>query len=168
GFVHGQNVLDRGGRGGEVVRQFDPPRLAAAFQSGLPPGALDENAAHRFRGGGEEVPPAVELNRKLPPPVRHETHGGFVNERRRVERVSRLLLGHSGRREPPQLLIDERQQLLGGARVALLQGSEDAGNLIHGNKLTRLRAARASHFLFGIHFGHVSSLFSRSSKVRPS
>src|SRR5262249_44092690 len=55
GFVHGQNVLDRGGRGGEVVRQFDPSRLAAAFQAGLPPGALDQDAAHRLGGGGEEV-----------------------------------------------------------------------------------------------------------------
>src|SRR5262249_38707205 len=41
GFVHRQNVLNRGGRRSEVVRQFDSSRLAAAFQPGLPPGAFD-------------------------------------------------------------------------------------------------------------------------------
>ncbi len=52
----------------------------------------------------------------------HQPHIRLVHERRRLERLARFLLGHLGRRQFPQLVVDQRQKLLGGRGVALLDG----------------------------------------------
>src|SRR5262249_25422231 len=114
-------------------------------------------------GGGEEVPPAVPVLRLVPV---HKPDVGFVDQGRGLEGLADLLVGHLLGRQPPQLVIDERQELLGGVLIALLQGPEDAGDLVHKNKPTGLREVRATYFLTGIQFGHVSSRFSRSRKMR--
>jgi len=41
------------------------------------------------------------------------------------------LVGHLQRRELAQLLIDQRQQFIGGMGVALLDAIEDAGHIAH-------------------------------------
>src|SRR6516225_1264065 len=40
-------------------------------------------------------------------------------------------MGQFCRRELAQLIVHERQELLGGVRVALLDGGQDAGNVAH-------------------------------------
>ena len=35
-------------------------------------------------------------------------------------------------RQPAQLVVDQRQELLGGVRIALLDGGQDAGDFVHG------------------------------------
>ena len=73
------------------------------------PGALDENAAHRERRGGEEVAAP------LPAPllaIARNAKVGFVDERRRLERLIRLALAReTGSREFPEFVIDFRQHL---------------------------------------------------------
>ena len=58
-----------------------------------------------------------------------------------LERLPGLLLRQPLRRQPAQLVVDQRQQLLGGLRVALLDVREDAGHVRH--RQARRRAARA-------------------------
>jgi hypothetical protein len=48
-----------------------------------------------------------------------------------LERLARLLLGQLVRRQLPQLIVDQRQKLLGGVRVALLDGGQDASDFGH-------------------------------------
>ena len=43
----------------------------------------------------------------------------------------------SARRQPAQLVVDQRQQLLGGVGVALLDRAQNAGDLVHEVKDSR-------------------------------
>src|SRR5262249_5653758 len=62
-----QRLIDRDhvARRGIVPRrkavQIPPPPLAAAFETLLVPGAVEEDAAHGLGGGGEEMPAAVPV-----------------------------------------------------------------------------------------------------------
>lgn len=44
-----------------LIVQVDTLEVAAVLDSFLPPGILDEDAAHGLRGRGEEVAPTLEL-----------------------------------------------------------------------------------------------------------
>ena len=55
----------------------------------------------------------------------------LVDQGRGLERLARLLLGQLARRQLAQLVVDQRQELLGGLRVALLDGGEDARDVAH-------------------------------------
>ena len=49
----------------------------------------------------------------------------------RLQRLAGLLLGQLLGRQLAQLVVDQRQELLGRLRVALLDGREDAGHVGH-------------------------------------
>src|SRR2546425_4154178 len=95
----------------------------AVFAAGL----LDENAAHRLGGGGEEMPAILEGGLSFA----HEPEPGFVHERGRLESVAGRLVRHLRRSQFAQLLIDEREQLLGCLGVALLNAVEDLSDVAH-------------------------------------
>ena len=66
-------------------------------------------------------------------PVRiHQPQVRLVDQGRRLERLAGLLLGQLLRGQPAQLVVDQRQELLGGLRVALLDGGQDARDFGHG------------------------------------
>ena len=48
-----------------------------------------------------------------------------------LERLTGLLLGHLRSRQPSQLVVNQRQKLLGRLRIALLDGTEDSGDVGH-------------------------------------
>ena len=54
----------------------------------------------------------------------------FVDQGGRLERLAGLLLGQLAARPACELVVDQRQELLGGLRVALLDGREDAGHSV--------------------------------------
>ena len=54
-----------------------------------------------------------------------------MHQRSRLRRVPGLFVGQPNGRELAQLVVDQRQQLLRGVRVALLDGRQDTGNLAH-------------------------------------
>src|SRR5262249_10730058 len=66
-----------------------------------------------------------------------EPQVGFVDQGGGLERLPGRLLGHPLCGQLTQLLVDERQQLLGGVRVALLDGAQDARDLTHKVKHNR-------------------------------
>ncbi len=86
---------------------------------------INQDSPHGFGGGGEEVCTAVELLIADQPQV------GFVNEGGGVEGVAGGFGGHGRGGELPELIVDERQQLSGGAAVAGLGGFEELGDLGH-------------------------------------
>ena len=55
----------------------------------------------------------------------------LVDQGRRLERLAGLLLASLCGRQPAQLVVDQRQELRRGTGVALLDGVQDAGHLIH-------------------------------------
>jgi hypothetical protein len=61
----------------------------------------------------------------------HQPDVRLVDKGGRLERLAGLLLGQLLRRQPAQLVVDQRQQLLGGVRVALVDGGQDAGDFVH-------------------------------------
>ena len=56
----------------------------------------------------------------------------FMHERRGLQRLVRFLLGHLGSGQLPQLFINQRQQLLGGRRIAGFNLAENACDVAHG------------------------------------
>ena len=86
---------------------------------------VDQNAPHGFRRGGEEVAAVVEVL------VADETQVRLVDQGGGVQGVPGILRGHPRGSELPQLVVDQRQQLLGRLAVALLDGREDAGDVVH-------------------------------------
>jgi hypothetical protein len=54
-----------------------------------------------------------------------------MNERGGLERLPEFFLGQPLRGESSQFVVDERQELLGGLRIALLDGEQDASDFVH-------------------------------------
>src|SRR5205807_2491639 len=55
----------------------------------------------------------------------------FVNQGGGLERLARFFLSELLRRQFAQLLVHQRQQLLRGVGIALLDGGQDAGDFVH-------------------------------------
>jgi hypothetical protein len=125
--VQGQQVLGRAaGLEGVQVRVLAVP-AAAALHPPLGPGVLYQDAAHGLGGRGEEVPAVGE------PPLGFggQPQVGLVDERGGVQGVARSFVGHLGPGHPAQLVVNERPELSGGARVAPLDRAQEMGDFVH-------------------------------------
>jgi hypothetical protein len=90
-------------------------------------GILHEDLPHGL-GGGEEVAAAVPVLRL---PGVHQPQVCLMHQGGGLERLPRLLLGQPLRRQLPQLVVDQRQELPGGVRVTLFDCGQDVGHLHH-------------------------------------
>src|SRR5262249_10819946 len=102
--------------------------IAAMLLPALAAGVLDQEAAHGLRRRGEEVTAAVPVLRRLHV---HQADVRLVHEGGGLQCLAGLLLGQLLRRQPPQLILDEGRGLLGGLRIALFNGGQDAGDVVH-------------------------------------
>ena len=113
-FVDGDEIGERRIDAHHRAVQIDAFGAAAMFDALIMAGALDENAAHRERGGGEEMPAAVPAPLL---PIAGDAEIRLVNERRRLQRLIRLPLAReTGPREFAQFVIDFRQHLAAKCR----------------------------------------------------
>jgi hypothetical protein len=55
----------------------------------------------------------------------------FMYEGRRLEGMTRSFVSHFVRGHPAQFVIDQRQQLISGLRIAVFDGVEDSRNVAH-------------------------------------
>jgi hypothetical protein len=133
GFVQGHEVLALDAGNHVDLGQLHAVGSAAVTDAPLAPRLLDEDAAHRLRGGGEEVAPAVP-SRIFGP---YKSKIGFVHQRRGLERLAGCFTGKLLRGQTAQFGVDQREQLLCGPRIALLDGREDSGNVIHRRAVPR-------------------------------
>src|ERR1700730_15821531 len=101
---------------------------------------LDEDAAHGFGGGREEVAAAVPALGLLGV---YQAQIGFMDQGGGLECLPRLFLSQLLGRQLPQLVINQRQQLLSGVRVALLDGTQDLRPVAHRD---RYSGPAGSHF----------------------
>jgi hypothetical protein len=89
GHTEGEHVLGKPRRHRLGQVRVQPLPIAAASESVLATGALNQDAAHRFSRGGEEVPPTIPVLRLV-----HidEADVGLMDQRRRLQGLTRLLL----------------------------------------------------------------------------
>src|SRR5262249_41315679 len=102
-------------------------------------GIVDEDAAHGLGGGREEVTAAVPVLGLFDV---HQPQVRLVDQGGGLEGLARLLLGQPLGREPAQFVVDQRQELRGGGRIALLDGRQDTGDVAHAVKHNRRRGGR--------------------------
>lgn len=85
--------------------EIHPGPIASVLEAGFLAGAFDENSAHRFCGGGEEMmtilPALIFLS--------EQTEVGFVDEGGRLEGVIGRLIGHPPGSEFTKFAIDGGQ-----------------------------------------------------------
>src|SRR6516165_7732117 len=106
-----ESVLD--GKGDGVERE--PLLIAAVLGASLAAGIVDQDAAHGLGGGGEEMPPTVPVLGVL---TLEQTEVRLVDQSRGLKGLPGLFLGQLLCGQPAQLVIDQREQLPGGPRVA--------------------------------------------------
>jgi hypothetical protein len=82
---------------------------------------IDQDSSHGFGSSGKEVAATVPTDLALT----QQTHVSFVNQRGRLERVLRALLGHFRARETTKLLVNNGQKLVGGVRIAFVDGLQE-------------------------------------------
>src|SRR5262249_57371755 len=97
--------------------ELEAPEPGAAADTVLAAGVVDEDAAHGLGGRREEVHAAVPERLRA---GADELEIRLVDQGRGLEGVSRPLASEAPGRQPAQLFVDERQELLGGVRVALV------------------------------------------------
>lgn len=132
-------------------RNFDIIDIDALQSSTVPcrafaTGAINEYAAHRFRRCAEEMPAALPTLR-LPT----DANPCFVHERSGLQSMTRRLPIHLLRSDLPQLLINERQELIRRNSAFATDLIEEPCEIVHwlrGYNLENFPAkpARASEF----------------------
>ena len=103
----------------------------------------------------KEVPATVPALGGLSPI--NQSQISFVDQCGGLKRLARLFLGQPLGGQPAQFVVDQRQQLLGGMRVALLDGGQDAGDFIHWRRQNCCRVVISLSLAAGAESRHESA-----------
>jgi hypothetical protein len=115
--------------------------VATMFRSMLAAGGFDENPAHGFGGGGEEMSAAIPSIIVAPadqPEVR------FVNQGGGLKGLAGRFGGHTNGGKLPQLVVDEREQVGSSLAVTRCGGFQELSHVGHSDNLTCIYC-RAKH-----------------------
>ena len=138
GLIQGDQILARLDGGQVQVGHIVPDQPAAMFVRRLPTRLVNQDAPHRLGRRRKKMPAVVPLRAAV---VADQAQIGFVDERRRLQGLAGLLLGQFLRCELPQLLLDQRQELLRRLRFAAADGIQKLRDLVHGACGIRSRVA---------------------------
>src|SRR5262249_50702817 len=108
--------------------EIDFAVVSSTLQPCLVPRSVQENAAHGFGGGGEEVTAAVPVLSFF---HIHEAEIRLMHESSRLERLAGLFQRQLLPGKLAQLVINQWQQLLRSVRIALLDSAQNARDLAH-------------------------------------
>jgi hypothetical protein len=130
GFVEGQQIPGAFRRDDLRGRQVLPIAVSAMFFTCPPPGVLDKDPPHRFGGGAKKMPAAVPELRFA---VRRtdQSQIRLVHQSSRLQRLPRFLLRQSRGGQFAELVVDKRQQLLCGLRIARLDLTQNLSDVVH-------------------------------------
>ena len=123
--VDGQKMVLVGGHGDVHVFEIHPLQAAAVTAGEFAAGVVNEKMPHGLGGGGKEMRAIFEGRVVVP----DQAHPDLMHQGSGLEGVARRALGHFIRRQLAQFRIDQRQQLIGGLRVAALDGLKNAGHV---------------------------------------
>jgi hypothetical protein len=126
-LVDGQDVLGGARVGGGDPAEVAAVQAAASLGRVLAARILDEDATHGLGRRGEEVAPAVpaRVGRADQAEVRLVDQGGGL------QRLPGPLPGQPRGGEPAQLVVDEREQRVGGPGVAVPDRRQDPRHVVH-------------------------------------
>ena len=127
-LVDGEDFLGRRDRLDLLRPELFPGDSSAGLPTAFVTRVLDEHPPHGFGGGGEEVSAAVPAFGAL---LIDKPHVSLVHQGGGLQRVVGRLVRHPGGGEFAQLVVDQRQQLLGRRRVALFDRFQHAGHIGH-------------------------------------
>src|SRR5262245_54630660 len=130
GLVEGEDLLGRRADRDVLVVELDPLPVPAVPEAALAAGTLDEDAAHGLGGGGEELAAAGPAGPRRPG-LAGEPQVGLVDQGGRLEGVARALAGQAVGGQPPQFVVDEREEVGGGLAVPGRGGIEQLGQVRH-------------------------------------
>ena len=85
--------------------------------------------AKKIRGKWPTRRPRFKTN------IANQTQVRLVHQRRRLQRLPRILLSHHRRGKFTQLIINQRQKLLTGFPVALFDGGENPCHVTHDREI---------------------------------
>jgi hypothetical protein len=122
------------------VVHVDAPTSASRLGAAPAAGVVDEDPPHHLGGGREELLTAV------PAPDRlgiNQPEESLLDQGRGLESLAGLLPRQPAGGELAQLVVDQGEQVLGGAGVAPLDVREDAGHVRH--RHARRRPPRPRH-----------------------
>ena len=110
------------------IHEMNAVTVAAAFVGPLSARGVDQDPSHRFGRGGKKVAAILPLwfvGRADQSEIR------FMDEGCGLKCLIGGLVRHPSSGEFPQLVVDEREQLGRGVRIAGLHGSEDLRHVRH-------------------------------------
>ena len=113
--------------------QRDMLHAASAFEV-MTSCMLDQNTAHQLRGYCEEMGPILPLH----PLVIHEADVGLVDQRACLKVVVGALASHVAVRQPSELRIDDRRQLVEGELVSVAPGTEQLADVVYRHRARSL------------------------------
>jgi hypothetical protein len=101
----------------------------------LAAGVFDEDTAHGLGGRGKKVAATVPASRLrlrgLTPPAHQEPKVSFMDQSGGVERLARFFACQLLSGQPAQLVINQRQQLIGRLRLSALDGVQELSEIVH-------------------------------------
>jgi len=86
--------------------------------------AINQDAAHGLGGSGKKVSPVLPVLM-----ISAEAQPSLMHERRGLRSLTGRLPGHPRRRQTPQFIINQRQQLFRRLRIPGASRVEDLGHL---------------------------------------
>ncbi len=117
-------------RTGQVIQaRIVLRKTAPVFEPSLSAGTLHQDPAHGLGRCGEEVAAMVPV---LVLVVPDQPQIGLVNQGSRLKRLAGTFLGQPVRGQSPKLVVDQRQKLPGGVRIAVLDLIQNPRHFIHG------------------------------------
>jgi hypothetical protein len=115
GLVDGQQVQALLGEVVQHVVQRQPLAVAAALVGGAAAGVIDQHLAHGAGGGRQELAAALGGAQGV---GAEEAQDGLVDQGGRLQRVAGPLAAQQAAAQPPQLVVDQGDQLVAGAGAA--------------------------------------------------
>jgi hypothetical protein len=101
-----------------------PCSVSPVFDSVFSSGNFDEDSAHGFGGGREEMAAVIPVHVSSSG-GRDESHISFVDECRGLQRLPGLFMRQLVGGEPTELIIDQGQKLIRRMRVTVLEGRQE-------------------------------------------
>ena len=123
------------------IGEFESLVISTPFLAGLPARVIDENPSHCFGCCPKEVPSAVPM---LAVVAVNQPQIRLMYQRSRLQRLPWFFQSQPLGGEFAKLFVNERQQLVGGRRVALLNLSQDLCDIAHDRTRREKRSNRQS------------------------
>ncbi len=127
GLVQGEQLRIVQRRGEVQTVQIDSRGATAVALKVFAPGVINQNAAHRFGGGGKEVRAILPVRLG----IAAQPQPGFVDERGGLQGLPRPFARHFRGGELPQFLVHKRQNFFRRARIALMGAVQDDSEFTH-------------------------------------